>query len=163
MFTGEKMEYRLIKQNELNEEMINKLFEAESNSGGNPYDKDCFAEILSHKTNLTFACIDKKDIVGILTINTKSKKFGGSAYIINISVRQEFHRQGLATKLILEAVKYFKKNNFKKPISLEVDKTNLPAYNLYLKLGFQLVDDFQDVEHFGLLTTLDNITSKNKI
>ena len=55
--------------------LIDQLYEVEKTTGGIPYDYDIFEEILFRDTNLTFACFDGKEIVGIITINLKSKKF----------------------------------------------------------------------------------------
>ena len=143
------------------------LYNIEENSGGDPYSEDNFKQILLHNTNLTFVCADNNDYIGVLTLNIASKKFGGSIYIINISIKKEFHRQGLATKLIFEALNYINNNSDlnKKPISLEVDKSNLPAYNLYLKLGFRLADDYKDEDQYGMISSLEkilfNTTNKN--
>ena len=54
--------------------------------------------------------------------------------ILSVATKQEFKKQGLATKLI----EWFKELSIavEKTLSLEVKSQNIPALNLYTKLGF---------------------------
>ncbi len=157
-------DYILVSQEQLNAKMIKNLYKVELCSSGEPYNEEIFKEILMNKTNITFACVHGENVVGLVTINTASKKFGGSVYIVNLCVKRECQRQGIASKLVLEALKYIENNNLdtKEMISLEVDKTNEPAFKLYKKLGFKLVSDYDDDEQYGMTANYADILSTLK-
>jgi len=57
-------------------------------------------------------------------------------HILNIGVRREFRRKGLATKLMLQAAEELLKQGGES-IILELRESNDPAYQLYLSLGFE--------------------------
>ena len=56
--------------------------------------------------------------------------------IVNIAVKGEFKRRGLAIALFQHVFTFARKNNFDK-ITLEVNTNNLAAINLYKKIGFK--------------------------
>ena len=68
--------------------------------------------------------------------------FGAGAiskgHIISIAVLPEYRRKGIATALMLGAMKALKEYGAKECF-LEVRVSNLPAISLYRKLGFQIV------------------------
>lgn len=144
--------------------LIDQLYEVEKTTGGIPYDYDIFEEMLFHDTNLTFACFDGKEIVGIITINLKSKKFGGCVYIVNIGVKESHHKQGIATQLINMVFDYIKNSFENKPvkIALEVDKTNIPACKLYKKLGFEFDENYLDDEQYGMTIDYSKLNASRK-
>lgn len=151
--------YVFVDKNSINEELINQMYEVEKTSGGEPYAYDSFRQIILNDTNLTSICFDDKNAVGIITANLQSKKFGGCVYIINLSVKKNYHRKGIASQLIKTMLKYIR-NNFSDTlckIALEVDKNNLPAYNLYKKLGFQLDENYFDDEQYGMIMDADKL------
>ena len=47
---------------------------------------------------------------------------------------------GIGKNLIYTACKYYENKGFGEIMSLQVDKENLPALNLYKKLGFEILD-----------------------
>lgn len=155
----ENYKYVVLDKNSINDEFINQMYEVEKNSGGEPYTYDGFMQILMHDTNLTSVCFDGKEAVGIITANLQSKKFGGCVYIINLSVKKNYHRKGIASHLINTMLNYIKNtpNNTSCNIALEVDKNNLPAYNLYKKLGFQLDENYFDDEQYGMIIDVNKL------
>ena len=56
-------------------------------------------------------------------------------HITNIAVHPDFHRQGVASKM-LESLMQFSIENEIASLTLEVRKSNIPAQNLYKKYGF---------------------------
>ncbi len=157
--------YIIVDKNSINDEFINQLYEVEKNSGGEPYTYDGFNQILLHDTNLTSVCFDgKKKCVGIITANLKSKKFGGCVYIINLSVKKNYHRKGIASQLIKTMLKYIRDNSSDTlcKIALAVDKNNLPACNLYKKLGFKLEENYSDDEQYGMSMGADKLNETIK-
>ena len=146
--------YKIINEDEIKNKFED-LYSIELNSNGDPYSKETFKEILEHATNTNFVCFDGDVPVGIASWNEASKKFNGSIYMVNISVRTENQRQGIASKLIQMAIDYYCKKNLDKPFTLEVDKTNIPAFNLYKKMGFEIDETYQDDEQFGMVKPLD--------
>lgn len=80
------------------------------------------------KNFLVMACDDEK-IYSLVTF----EKYENFWLIDSMTTRQEFQRQGLATKLLKCGMKYVKGD-----FCLHVNKNNLPALNLYKKLGFEI-------------------------
>jgi ribosomal protein S18 acetylase RimI-like enzyme len=57
------------------------------------------------------------------------------AYFGNLYVLEEYRRRGIAKRLVLSAVEFVQKRNYKR-ILLHVADDNLPAIKLYESLGF---------------------------
>ena len=60
-------------------------------------------------------------------------------HIVSVAVLPKYRRQGLATQLIQESTKALATEYNAKEVILEVRITNLPAIQLYEKLGFQRI------------------------
>lgn len=58
------------------------------------------------------------------------------AYVCDVYVREEYRRQGLAKKMMNNAIKICSERNFKS-LRLHVNKNNSPAITLYNSLGFK--------------------------
>ena len=58
--------------------------------------------------------------------------------MVNLTVHPEYRKAGIAQNLIYTACKYYEKENNNLPMSLQVDKDNIPAINLYKKVGFKI-------------------------
>lgn len=67
----------------------------------------------------------------------KRRHFG---YISVVAVRPGFRRKGIATALILEAIRYLHSLGLSK-IQIRVDVTNTPAIQVYKKLGFEIMSE----------------------
>ena len=59
----------------------------------------------------------------------------GCADIIDVAVHNDFRRQGIGEKLLIEMLYECKKQSVFE-VNLEVRKSNAPAIRLYKKLGF---------------------------
>jgi len=81
--------------------------------------------------------VAKKDtwIVGHMSIIHRPKT--NSFHMFHIIVDKDFRKQGIGEKLVKFGISLGKRNKHDK-ITLRVMKKNVPAYNLYLKLGFEL-------------------------
>lgn len=60
--------------------------------------------------------------------------FSGEGYVTNVAVLPQYRKQGIAKALITEQMK-----NHMDFITLEVRESNIPAVNLYTKMGFKNV------------------------
>ncbi|MFW9985800.1 MAG: ribosomal protein S18-alanine N-acetyltransferase [Candidatus Odinarchaeota archaeon] len=60
-------------------------------------------------------------------------------HIVSVAVLPDFRRQGLATELIKQSMKAMETDYNAKEIILEVRMTNLPAIQLYEKVGFHKI------------------------
>lgn len=156
---GNKMKLTYLKLDTVNlsEESFQKLVLLENNANVNPYSAEQLKEIITQRSNSTFVCFYGDKIVGMLTINDNSKKFGGSIYVVNLSVDKDYQRKGIATQLFIEASKYYENININRIMSLEVDKTNNKAIGLYKKLGFNFVEDYNDEEQYGMTMSLEEL------
>lgn len=157
-----KLTYLKLDTSNLSEEYFSKLVKLENSTNADPYFAEQLKEIITQKSNSTFVCFDDEKIIGMLTANQSSKKFGGSIYVINLSVDKDYQRKGIATQLFIEASQYYENININEIMSLEVDKTNNKAIGLYKKLGFNLVEDYNDEEQYGMTISLEELNKHLK-
>ncbi len=89
------------------------------------------SEILSENHKYIVAKSDSGEILGFagILINVDVVE------IMNIVVKKKYRKQGIGESLLLELIEISKKTNLEY-INLEVNELNLPAINLYKKLGF---------------------------
>lgn len=88
-----------------------------------------FARVYDYKDNYLVIACDEKHIYSIASFEFED----GVWMIDSVSTREEFRGKGLASK-VLKAGMMQKNVDF----NLHVAKDNLPAYNLYKKLGFEI-------------------------
>ena len=72
---------------------------------------------------------------------------GGEGYIYNIAVKEDFRGQKIGQKIIKSLIDYSLERNLEF-LSLEVRESNLPAINLYKKMGFTTVGKRKDFYSF---------------
>ena len=81
----------------------------------------------------------------VATINDKIAGFiiaiveGEVGHILLLAVHPNFRRRGLGTALLKHTLSELKRRGVKK-VYLEVGTSNIPAINLYKKLGFKIKD-----------------------
>ena len=132
--------YEKIDRNEITEEQFKQVLKVEKSEG----EDDCYSEeimreiFIKDEKDDNFVCIDKDKIVAYISLNPKSKRRNGSAYIISLVVLPSHRRQGIAINLIKCAARYYKEKGEPLLMSLQVDKDNIPAINLYKKVGFEI-------------------------
>lgn len=132
--------YEKIDRNEITEEQFKQVLKVERSDG----EDDCYSEeimrelFMENEKNDNFVCYDKNQIVAYISLNPNSKRRNGSAYIISLVVLPSYRRQGIANNLIRCAAKYYKEKGNPLLMSLQVDKDNYPAINLYKKVGLEI-------------------------
>jgi ribosomal protein S18 acetylase RimI-like enzyme len=84
--------------------------------------------------SIDFLILYHSEKAGRLQLN----KTGNGIRIINISLLPVFQNKGIGFEIINDILN---EANLKKiPVNLEVDKIN-PAFNLYIKLGFKIINE----------------------
>jgi len=73
-------------------------------------------------------------------ISFKRRDFG---YISVVAVIPEFQRQGIASGMINAAVDYLQSLHLRK-VAIDVYATNTPAVEAYKKMGFRVVETFEE-------------------
>ena len=127
--------------------------------------KDVMRQIWCERDNNdNFACVDGHKVVAHISYNPKSKRRNGSIYMVNLTVLPEYRRRGIAQNLIYTAVKYYIGKGDTLLMSLNVDKDNIPALNLYQKVGFEIKEPIceadEDDEQYIMDSTLQNLKQK---
>ena len=161
--------YKKIDRKDVTEKMFKQIMEVE-NSTGSGYNEDIMREIwIERDNNDNFACFDGDKVVAHISYNTKSKRRNGSIFMVNLTVLPEYRRQGIAQDLIYVATNYYINNGYTLLTSVSVDKDNIPAVNLYKKVGFEIREPIceadEDDEQYIMDSTLQNIkaTLENRI
>lgn len=159
-------EYKKLDRSEITEEQFKQIVRVEQSEGeGDSYPVEAMKELLiDDKKNSSFVCVDNNKIVGYIAYNPLSKRRNGSIYIISLVVLPEYRKMGIAQSLIYTACKYYKDREFGEIMSLQVDKDNIPAINLYKKLGFEIVEPVcsadEDEEQYIMTTNISTIIKK---
>lgn len=60
-------------------------------------------------------------------------------HVISIAVRPGYRRRGIGERLMIQAMEALKKHYGAEEVYLEVRVSNIPAINLYKKLGFRII------------------------
>ena len=114
------------------------MVEIENNCGLPPYSAEILKECIENLD--TYAFLENDSIIGYITLNSQSQYLGGSLYIANLNVAKDHHRKGIGEKLIRRACACYHETHKDKLVSLDVEKANVPAFQLYQKLGFVISD-----------------------
>ncbi|WP_339904246.1 GNAT family N-acetyltransferase [uncultured Cyclobacterium sp.] len=77
---------------------------------------------------------DEKEVHGVTLFYANDQK-QKNAYIAMLAVKQGFHNQGIAKKMVIKAIEIIKKEGMQ-TISLKTWKENTIAVALYEKIGF---------------------------
>lgn len=131
------LEFKIIDKETITEEQFDQIIEVEQSDTESAYSDYILQRIYLLENNINFACFDKGKIIAHMATDPNFKRRNDSIYIINIVVLDKYRRQGIAQKLIHTACKYYLENDSNSIISLNVDKDNIAAINLYKKLGFK--------------------------
>jgi ribosomal protein S18 acetylase RimI-like enzyme/protein-L-isoaspartate O-methyltransferase len=87
------------------------------------------------KHAVLFTEFDNDTLIGLVAAYDNSEnKFG---WITNVSVHPNYSRKGIASKLLIECIEYFKNKNYTS-IFLEVYSSNQSAISLYKKHNFTI-------------------------
>lgn len=155
------MEFKRLDKLEITEEQFRQIMEVE-NSTNTGYSEEIMKNIwLEDEKDDNFVCIKNDRIVAHISFNPKSMRRNGSIYMVNLTVLDECRKQGIAQNLIYAACVYYKNKGVEKLMSLQVDKDNLPALNLYKKVGYEIKDPVceadEDDEQYVMDSSIDNI------
>lgn len=115
-------------------QQFQQMVQIEQNCGLEPYSPDMLHECIEALD--TFGCFDGEKIVGFVTVNPKSRMWGGSLYIVNINVAHSCRGRGIAKRMLLAVYQYYILDGIKWVI-LDVAKKNR-AMELYRRIGFQI-------------------------
>ena len=153
--------YKKLDRKDVNEDLFNQIMMVE-NSTGSGYDEDIMREIwITRDINDNFVCMDNDKIVAHISYNPKSKRRNGSVFMVNLTVLPEYRKRGIAQNLIYTATNYYIDNGYTLLTSVSVDKDNIPAVNLYQKVGFEIKEPIceadEDDEQYIMDSTLENI------
>ena len=155
--------YKSLDQNEITEEQFEQVLKVEQCEGeDDSYSVEVMRELfIKDKKNSNFVCIDNDKIVVYIAYNPLSKRRNGSIYIISLVVLPEYRKMGIAQNLIYTACKYYNNQEFGEIMSLHVDEDNIPAINLYKKMGFEIVEPIcsadEDDEQYIMATKMSTI------
>jgi ribosomal protein S18 acetylase RimI-like enzyme len=157
-----------IYREKISNEEFQQIVKIEKSNGEDAYSEDVLKEIfIDDIKDDNFVCRYNNQIVGYISYNPLSKRRNGSVYIINLVVDPQFRRQGIAQKLIYETAMYYLNKGEPKIMSLQVDKNNYPAINLYKKMGFEIVDPIckldEDDEQYIMEIEVAKLSKNNSI
>ncbi len=111
-------------------EYLDGVYKIEQICFSNPWSKNDLKRQLDTETSHFLVAEDDGKAVGYMGLQI----FSGEGYVTNVAVLPEYRRQGIAQALIAEQMK-----NDMKFITLEARESNIPAINLYTKMGFKNV------------------------
>lgn len=156
-----KYTYKRLDKSQVSPQLFQQIVDVE-NAEGDGYTKQQLESIwLTDPKDDNFVCMDGEKVVGHISVNPLSKRRNGSVFVINLVVLPSYRRQGIAQNLIRTAVRFYIEKGEKLPMSITVDKDNLPAIKLYQKVGFEIKEPIceidEDDEQYILDSTLENI------
>jgi ribosomal protein S18 acetylase RimI-like enzyme len=95
---------------------------------------NAFREIISRTPNIKVTCsVKNKDIIVGIVLGVIEKSFMG---IYDLLIDSNFRRKGIGEFITRKILSYAYESNLK-TVYLQVEAKNLPAVNLYEKLGFE--------------------------
>lgn len=114
------------------EKDLSTILDIENRSFSDPWPREAFDDIF--ESGQEFWVVEKnRKIAGFVNFI----KAADEVQIYNIAVLDEFRNQGLGTRLMNFALSYFKDTQ---SAILEVRPSNREAVNLYLKIGFKIIN-----------------------
>ena len=93
-----------------------------------PWSEDSIAESLDNPASHFLIAYYGDEVAGYMGLQI----FSGEGDVTNVAVLPKFRKKGIAKALITEQMK-----NDMEFITLEVRESNVPAINLYTKIGFE--------------------------
>ena len=120
----------------LSKKYIKSLAALEKECFSTPWSEKLFTDDLSNENAEFFLAVKNDEVLGYVGLYN----ILGDGYITDIAVFEKYRKQGIATELIVNLLRYAKQNNMNF-VTLEVRKSNLKAINLYTKMGFHTVGE----------------------
>lgn len=96
-----------------------------------PWSENAIIGELTNPLSLWLVAVDNKTVAGYVG----SQSVMGEADMMNIAVNPDYRRKGIARSLIVALIDMLNANDVHS-LTLEVRASNLPAIELYEKLGF---------------------------
>lgn len=123
----------------LTDAVFAQIVELEANCGISPYPPEVLRACIA--IDDTYACMVDGAVAGFITVDTAAADyFDRSLHIVNVNVAASCRRQGIAQHMIRTGCGRYTVSHAGQMVTLDVEKSNLPALNLYRKLGFTLTD-----------------------
>ncbi|MBQ3150245.1 MAG: ribosomal protein S18-alanine N-acetyltransferase [Clostridia bacterium] len=148
-----------IKVIDMTAEHTDALYLLETICFSHPWTRQDFMEELDNENAHFLTAICPDGICGYIGV----QEICGEGYITNVAVFPEFRRCGVAAKLISKALDNAKQRDCEF-LSLEVRKSNIPAINLYKKLGFTVNGErknfYRDPDENAILM-INNLRTEN--
>lgn len=134
----------MIKRTRLaNKNDIEKIHEIEIESFENPWSKKSIENAIVNDELSDILLVEvAEDLAGYISF----MKIYDEIHIGNVAVAKEFRGQNIGNDLFEGLIKIAEKENFK--MTLEVEKTNEVAFNLYKKHDFEIVGERKN--YYGL-------------
>ena len=107
-----------------------------------PWSQKAFAESINEDMYIFLKAVEDNNIVGYISLY-KSFDEGD---VVNLAVKEEYRRRGIATKLLESLIEWCKENGIGR-LLLDVRESNNQAISLYSKKGFERLyirKDFYD-------------------
>ena len=120
---------------EMRESDLEEVLEIEKKSFADPWSRKLFKETLSFPHSVNFVL---RESTGALLGYINFYLIGEEAHMLNLAIRPDFRKKGVATHLLhyaIDFLKHRKAANF----FLEVREGNRDAIALYRKFGFQMI------------------------
>jgi ribosomal-protein-alanine N-acetyltransferase len=92
---------------------------------------ESYASLANSPRGLVLVCETRSQVIGFLA----GRQVADEAEILNIAVRPDFRRKGVASALLLGALDAFQRSAVIR-VFLELRESNLPARTLYERHGF---------------------------
>lgn len=149
------MQWIKLDRSTITDELFSQLIQLEETCGLEPYTPEMLSQCVYELD--TYAWINDGTIAGFITVLPSRKALGGGIYIVNLNVGSSRRRQGLGRTLMQNALAHYGHSHQGAIVTLDVAKTNIPALNLYQKLGFVLTDfpSRNGPDDYVMLTKLD--------
>lgn len=119
-----------MKIEKLSKKYLDDVCQIEKICFSNPWSKEDLEKQINIETSHFLVAVEDHKAVGYMGLQI----FSGEGYVTNVAVLPQYRQQGIAVMLINEQMK-----NQMDFITLEVRQSNIPAINLYTKMGFENV------------------------
>lgn len=131
-----KTEIRKLTTEDATRDLAANLWQVATSGFGedSPWTEDQLFNLLKAENSIMLAGIQEEQIVGILVASTTTVE----SDIYMVVVAEEYKRQGIGQQLFSYLIDYCTKEGLV-TIFLEVRESNLPAFNLYKSLGFEVI------------------------
>lgn len=101
-------------------------------------EEEIIQNYLDTPNKLFLLALDEENIIGAANMGSKQRKKTKHVGHIGISIRTSHQRNGIASALMEEIIRYAKASHIIKRLELEVFSHNTAAIQLYTKYGFEI-------------------------